>query len=90
MPSDRADLAFEIGAAITGGAKPDAIADHLIRLGWQRTPRRLHPLGAVGLILCVLGINAAVFLDWRYAVAGAAALIVCSALGAATQRERIL
>jgi hypothetical protein len=91
VADDRADLAFEIGAALTAGHGAEAIADHLIRTGWRRTPARrpMHPLGAVGLIALAVGVVAAVFLDWRWAIVGLAALIVCAAIGAATKEATV-
>lgn len=88
MDDQRANLAFEIGAALTAGHGPDAIADHLIRTGWRRTPtrQRLHPLGATGLIALAASVVVSVFTgDWRWNIAGLAALIVCAAIGAARE-----
>lgn len=81
------ELAFEIGSGLTAGATPTAIAQHLVQAGWCRPERaRLHPLGGVGLIGLAAGVVAAVFVDWRWAVVGVAALVVCAAIGVATQK----
>lgn len=79
------ELALAIGTGLDAGHNPTTIAHNLIAAGWQKpAPRaRLHPIGALGLCALAAGVVAAVFADWRWAVAGIAALVVCATIGAA-------
>lgn len=49
---------------------------------------RVHPLGALGLSALAVGVVAGVFVDWRWAIVGVAALVVCAAIGASQGARR--